>query len=502
MGVIYPKNPRFNRLAMRSPDCATWQEGCAHDPAVLEWEGRYYAYSTDTFGAPSGYQIRVSDDLLHWRYLGSAFALQGTEQAYKNGEGGKGKGNLQEAYDWCVTARRKVPCGVCTRTDGNFSLWAPHCVRGADGKFWLYFCLTGYFGGSKSCIGLAKSDSPAGGFECETLLVQSPEGWRTPNAIDPQVLFAEGRMFLVYGSFGMGLFLIELDPQTGLRKDGLSYADWDAGKCGFGEYYGVQLASGSLEGGAIRYHENVPVLENGKWTKKNYYYLTCSYGSLSSAYNIRCGRSERPEGPYTDVNGNRLVCSTDLGTGNKLMGSFRWEDAPVDFFCPGHNDLFATSRGVNLVAYHCRTNFFIERGASISNNFHYLYLGQYVFNSAGWLVMNPNRYAGETLQDVSEEELLGISGGKFEAVKFDQRIETKKAKRVTLTKDGAVEGDYKGSWRLYGGRYLSVTLGNEEFLGVVMPAWIDHKNAAGLTVTALGTKSGMALYLNSRNGIS
>ena len=65
MAIRYPKNPRFNRLAMRSPDYTAWQEGCAHDPSLLEWEGKYYAYSTDTFGAPNGYQIRVSDDLLH-----------------------------------------------------------------------------------------------------------------------------------------------------------------------------------------------------------------------------------------------------------------------------------------------------------------------------------------------------------------------------------------------------------------------------------------------------
>ena len=47
---------------MRTPDYTAWQEGCAHDPSLLEWEGVYYAYSTDTFGAPCGYQIRKSTD--------------------------------------------------------------------------------------------------------------------------------------------------------------------------------------------------------------------------------------------------------------------------------------------------------------------------------------------------------------------------------------------------------------------------------------------------------
>ncbi len=491
MAIRYPKNPHFNKLQMRTPDYKTWQEGCAHDPSLLEREGVYYAYSTDTFGAPSGYQIRRSEDLLHWEYVGSAFDMEDTATRYKYG-----RGDLQPAYDWCKTAASEVGYGVCARTDGTMAFWAPHCVRGTDGKFWLYFCLTGYFGGSKSCIGLAKSDRPDGGFRFEGLILRSPAGWRTPNCIDPQFFSAEGRSFLVYGSFGLGIYLIELDPATGLRKDGLTYTEFVRGHCTFAQYYGTPIARGSLEGGVIHYHAGVDVLENGKWVKKNYYYFMCSYGSLSSAYNIRCGRSERPEGPYTDVNGNPLVCSTDLGTGNKLLGSFRREGEP-DFFCPGHNDMFTTSGGVNLISYHCRTNYFIERGLSRSANSHFLYLGQYAFNSDGWLVMNSNRYAGEELQDVSAEELLNITAGKFEAVRFLQGYKTVNARRVDLHADGTVSGGYTGTWQTYGSRYISVTIDGEEYLGVVMPAWHEGQGAAGLTVTALGRTSGMALHLDS-----
>ena len=137
MALKYPKNPRFNKLQMRSPDYTAWQEGCAHDPSVLEWEGKYYAYSTDTFGAPNGYQIRVSDDLMHWEYAGSAFSLEGSAAGYKKGQGGPS--GLQAAFDWCVTDQREVGYGICTRTDGAMSFWAPHCVRGTDGKFCCTF---------------------------------------------------------------------------------------------------------------------------------------------------------------------------------------------------------------------------------------------------------------------------------------------------------------------------------------------------------------------------
>ena len=493
MSLKYPKNPQFHAFQMRTSDFRAWQESWAHDPSLLEWEGVYYAYSTDTFGAPQGYQIRKSRDLIHWEYVGAAFDMDGAAEKYR-----EGRGELQAAFDWCVTDKSEVAGGVNTRSDGTMSFWAPHCVRGTDGKFWLYFCLTGYFGGSKSCIGLAKSDSPTGGFRFVGLLLQSPAGWRTPNAIDPQFFSAEGRSFLVYGSYGLGLHVIELDPKTGLRKDGRTYADFAAKKCSFREYYGTNVAKGSVEGGVIRYHEGVDVLERGKWTKKNYYYLMCSFGSLSSVYNMRCGRSEVPEGPYLDVNGNELVCSTDIGTGNKVLGSFRWEDAPYDVFCPGHNDMFVASGGVNLISYHARTHYFIEKGLSDSTNFHYLFLGQYTFNSDGWPVMNANRYAGEEIQNITPQELLQVSGGKFEVVLFTQAFDTVKAKQVALHADGTFDGAYLGRWRMYGKNYISIEVCGDEYLGVVMPAWLENQSAAGLAVAALGKASGMTLYMNSK----
>lgn len=481
---------------MRTHDFAEWKEGCAHDPALVEWNGKYYAFSTDTFGAPQGCQIRVSDDLLHFETLTTAFRLEDAPAHYKKGEG-KNFGNLQEAYDWCVTDLREVGYGVCTRKDGTMSFWAPHCVRAKNGKYRLYYCLTGYFGGSKSCIGMAEADSPEEPFVSKGLIVKSPAGWTTPNAIDPQFFAAaDGRNFLVYGSFGLGIFLIELDPETGLRKDDLTYKEYRSGKCSFSDYYGKNLASGSLEGAAVRYHEGVDVLENGKWTKKNYYYLTCSYGSLSSKYQIRCGRSEKPEGPYLDLNGNPLVCSTDIGTGNKLLGSFR-RRGEHDYFCPGHNDLYVTDKGVKLVSYHCRTNKFIEEKRSNSNNFHYIFLSQYDFNADGWLVLNFNRYAGEEIQPVTADDFLGVSAGKFSAILFSQGTSTEEEKRVTFRADGTLEGALSGKWSLFGSHYILIEAKEETFSGIVMPAWIEGESSAGLTVSALGRSSGMALHLNS-----
>ena len=86
-------------------------------------------------------------------------------------------------------------------------------------------------------------------------------------------------------------------------------------------------------------------------------------------------------------------------------------------------------------------------------------------------------------------------------VLFQQGVAALTAKRVVLRKDGTLDGAYKGSWKMYGTHYISVEMQGDTFLGIVLPAWIDHQNAAGLTVTAMGRRSGMALIMNSTNQI-
>lgn len=509
MFMIYPDNPHFEPLTLRMQSPLDWKEAWAHDPSLIETNGMFYAFSTDGGrNVDHGYQIRKSKDLIHWDYVGSAFNLRNSQKAYAKGEGTEAYGNLLEAYRWCLTKKGDTVQQICTRESGEMGFWAPHCIEGSDGKYWLYFCLTGYFGGSKSCIGLAKADEVTGPYTCVGLIVCSSAGWRNPNAIDPQAFYdADGELHLVYGSYGMGLHILDLDKKTGLRKDGFTRADFDAGRCSFGEYYGTNIANGSIEGGVIKYHKDVPVFdrETGTWTKKNFYYLMCSFGSLSTVYNMRSGRSENVHGPYVDVNGNTLVCSTDLGTGNKQMGSFLWKKKGYDYFCPGHNDMLITSGGVNVISYHCRTHFF-KPPLTVPLRFRkkfapfFMFVNQYTFNEDGWLIMNPNRYGGETIQDVTKEDILNISHGNYQMVVFSQDAECERSmigQKVKLNAKGQITGYYKGTWRLHDGRYIEIVLNGEIYRGVVMPCWIQDVQKPGLTISALGTKSGMPVYLNS-----
>ena len=85
MAIRYVKNPHFNPLMMRTKNFSEWKEGCAHDPALVKWNGNFYAFSTDTGGGPQGCQIRKSGDLLHWETLHSAFRLENAAPHYKKG---------------------------------------------------------------------------------------------------------------------------------------------------------------------------------------------------------------------------------------------------------------------------------------------------------------------------------------------------------------------------------------------------------------------------------
>jgi xylan 1,4-beta-xylosidase len=89
------------------------------DPAVIRFEGRYYLYPT---WDGRGYDVFVSDDLVHWQQKPKCF------------------------------------------TDTRRGAWAPdvfHNKKG-DGKFYLYYTLDDPQGGK--LIGVAKSESPLGPF--------------------------------------------------------------------------------------------------------------------------------------------------------------------------------------------------------------------------------------------------------------------------------------------------------------------------------------------------
>ncbi|MCW1884409.1 arabinan endo-1,5-alpha-L-arabinosidase [Luteolibacter flavescens] len=199
-------------------------------------------------------------------------------------------------------------------------LWAPDIIRVND-KWFIYYSVSS-FGSNHSAIGLltGKTLDPASkdyGWKDEGVVIRSRRPDRF-NAIDPAVILDDGKLWMSYGSFWEGIFLIELDPETGLRKN------HDAP---------LRLAMyPEIEAPFIH--------KNDGW-----YYLFVNWGKccrgVDSTYEIRVGRSRKITGPYLDKDGTDMKDgggSPFLATQGRHIG-------------PGHASIFR-ERGKEWLVHH------------------------------------------------------------------------------------------------------------------------------------------------------
>ena len=311
-----------------------------HDPSVVRDGSTYYVFGSHLASASS-------DDLLNWTQISTA-PVSGNPLAPNP------QAEFEEALTW---------------VDSD-TFWAPDAIRLPDGKYYYYYCV-GRLDQPRAALGLAVSDSITGPYENVDILLRSgmwglPSEDGTiydatvhPNTVDPSVFFdQEGRYWMVYGSYSGGIFILEMDPVTGRQKP-------DQG-------YGKKLIGGDhsrIEGPYILYSP-----------ESEYYYLFVSFGGLAAdgGYNIRVGRSRRPDGPYLDAAGTDLTNVKGApGTlfddasiephGVKLMGGYQFlhvtgEPSTLSrgYVSPGHNSAyFDPVTGKHLLFFHTR---FVGRG--------------------------------------------------------------------------------------------------------------------------------------------
>lgn len=510
----YPSDPSFDGLRGSNGIIGS------HDPSLIEAEGAYYSFSTGWRNG--GNEIRRSEDLIHWELVGTTFGgLSGSAP---------GGNSWDEEYADVLAA---VKADSLTEVD----FWAPDIVAAPGGGYWLYSCAVGPNEGaySRACIFLAHSpDLTPGSFSYEGMLFQSylinGQGNQV-NAIDPQIVYdAEGKMYMAYGSFNGGLYISELDASTGLKAAGMNrvYSDEEvvafnderkiAGSDGE-KYCGTELSSGAMEAPVIARHDGVKIYNDDgtvKETVDSRYFFMSSYGLLASSYNMRYGISDTVTGPYLDYAGEELYSRYGYdGTGYKAMGAYQFVyadgsamsmpdgryEAEYNVYAPGHNDLFTAQNGVSVAA---RINRYYQAEVSGFS----LFVNQYYLNSQGQIVINPNRYAGERLRTVSAEEVAQITGGSYQGVLMQETEDATSAPRISaaasFTKTGEnggtfTYGDMSGTWTIFGDYFIRLDAGEDGdvYYGVVSPAWIEGLNAAGLTVTAIGQETGMALWFNS-----
>ena len=161
----------------------------------------------------------------------------------------------------------------------------------------------------------------------EPVVVASSEEDEDCDAIDPGLLLdpTDGRLWLSYGTYFGFIRLVELDPETGKRKEG-------------NEPINIAI---DCEATDLLY-------------KDGWYYLLGTHGTCcdgpNSAYNIVVGRSRKVTGPYVDNMGRKM-----LEGGGKMVLAARY-----GLVGAGHFGRFVEENGVEKMSCHFEAD--LERG--------------------------------------------------------------------------------------------------------------------------------------------
>lgn len=393
-----------------------------HDPQVI-YDGEKYVMTG------SHQIIATSDDLESWEYVA------------------KGNNMFTNIYDG------DLPAFAFTgkNEEGGYSVWASNIFyNDVMKKYIMYFCTTSSYIRSSLCM--ATADKAEGPYIFESAFLHSGFGKsdvkdtnlydvlgkdadvsdyleyggynnkKWPNCIDPAVFVDENdRQWLVYGSWSGGIFLLELDPSTGLpihpKKDSENGVD---------PYFGRHLIGGghhACEGPFIDYNEDT-----------GYYYLFVSYGELKreGGYQIRQFRSKDPEGPYLDYAGKTLGDEDDyFSYGIKMAGNYSFPSLETGYMAPGGQSSFEGGDGNMYISYHQR---FDDGSEYFEPRIHRLFM-----NEDGWYVMAPFETGTENIQDGGYDD--GDLAGRWYLLDHGMEVGSKIREAVECDfKDGSITG--------------------------------------------------------------
>lgn len=446
----------------------TFANVTVHDPSVVRDGSTYYVFGSHLASASS-------TDLMHW---------------------------TQFTRDWnattnpgCVLIRNNSPqtefaAALSYTTPPDF--WAPDVRKLGDGRYYFYYCVCNNT--SRSALGLAVADAITGPYANVSIMLESgmnglsPDGTVYNNAVHPNVVdpsvFTDntGKLWMVYGSYSGGIFILSLDPATGQPYPG--------------QAYGKKLTGGNncrIEGAFILYSPETA-----------YYYMFFTFGGLDAngGYNIRVGRSRNPDGPYLDAAGNDLTNvhgapntvfddASIAPYGVKLMGNYQFLHVAADpqttsrgYVSPGGTSAYYdASSGRYLMVFHTR---FVGQG-----EVHEVRVHQFFLNADGWPVVAPQRYAQESMATTDITQIPGdfklINHGK------DITATVKTSTVVTLNADHSISGAATGTWQLSGDHYATLTVGGTTYDGVFVHLWDDDNQVWTQTFTAT-SNDGVSLW--------
>jgi arabinan endo-1,5-alpha-L-arabinosidase len=430
-----------------------WGPYNLHDPSILKDGEYFYSYSTDAaFGAQvrPGHQIRRSKDLIQWQFVGWVFnglPQQGANFIRQNGG---------EPFS---------------------SLWAPYVMK-VGSEFRLYYSLSSPVP-RLSAIGLATSSSPTGPWTERGLVVTSlANNTIQTNAIDPAVLVDKaGDHWFYYGSAWDGIYILKLDPSTGLAATA-----GDKGRRIAQRGFTGNRINGNIEGPEVIY--------NPEFDK---YYLFISYDWIDTKYNVRVGRSDSPEGPFYDFNGLDMNGNEDNAP--MILAPYRFA---------GHSGWQGVS---HPAVFSDGDQFYMAHQGRPGENkfFMIMHVRKIIWTEGGWPVVSPQRYAGLEQTPVGEEELAGnweqiVLGYRVVPGYADEQIspDFQESVPLVLGADGTINGDAENQWT-YQAPWLELRWGSEWVDKVKVERGRDWENRVASTLVFTGlNQHGTAIWGKKR----
>ncbi len=470
-----------------------------HDPSIVKLEEGGYFIIGSHLGAAS------SPDMKNW-YSAANSHLGSTRTTF-----------FSNIYTDLAVPEKWSNTTSGYNLAGN--MWAPDIIYNKDmGKYCMYLSVNGQVWNSS--IVLCTSDKAEGPYKYQGTIVYSgftnnavnnvndtdvpkvlgkdPDisryltngSWNAAygtNAIDPAVFYDEnGQLHMVYGSWFGGIYMLELDEKTGLRDYNVKYET----KANVSDaYMGRKAAGGNYASGEGPYIEYM----KAPGSSKGYYYLFISYGFFNSngGYNMRIFRSENPEGPFVDQNGNSAIYprgGDNIGgtTGERLMSNYQWACNNRPFKAQGHNSALMDDDGRLYVIYH--TKFDDNWGA------HEVRVHQMIMNEDGWPTAAPYEFTGESLSEKGHSMKAVAGDYDFIFHTLNQRFENEKSADVekphtiTLNEDGTVSGYVTGTWLMKDGTpYMSISFGGVTYKGAFL---VQADESAAQTVRMTFTATG------------
>ena len=469
-------NATNNNIASSTPvslKVSNYSSGVSvHDPSVVKDGNTYYIFG-------SHMDTASSNDLWTWKKLYT------------------GVNENNRMFNNLFSKSNYAPFSYVGKNDeGGYSVWAPDVMFNKKmGKWVQYFCTTSTFIKSNLCyatadriegpynfqscflysgfvgntVGQTNLKTITGGTDGNRYYPNNEYNFHTyPNAIDPSVFYDfGGKLWMTYGSWSGGIYILELDEATGLPKHNVNNGN------NIDKYFGKKLAGGN--------HQSIEGPYILPYQKAGYYYLFVSYGGLTSngGYQIRMFRSKNPDGPYGDARGKEFMGGKNSEFGIKVMGNYNLPGLSKAYMAPGHNSAILDNNKVLLV-YHTRFN--------DGQEYHEPRVHQMFLNEDGWLCAAPYAYTGETVSPTgyTMEEMTGA----FKIVFHDHNkinADVSNPVTVTLESNFAVTGKHTGTWGYTeNSNFMHIKIGNINYKGVFLTQQDEAKSANVVAFTAVG----------------